>query len=34
VNEPEIKVVNFGGELGYNIGEKFSLITGLTFNQY
>lgn len=34
VNEPEIKVVNFGGELGYNIGEKLSLITGLTFNQY
>lgn len=34
VNEPEIKVVNFGGELGYNIGEKFSLISGLTFNQY
>ena len=34
VNEPEIKVTNFGGELGYNIGEKFSLITGLTFNQY
>jgi hypothetical protein len=34
VNEPEIKVVNFGGALGYNIGEKFSLISGLTFNQY
>ncbi len=28
------EVVNFGGELGYNIEEKFSLITGLTFNQY
>jgi|CXWL01.1.fsa_nt_gi hypothetical protein len=34
VNEREIKVVNFGGELGFNIHEKFSLITGLTFNQY
>ncbi len=34
LNEAEIKVTNFGGELGYNIGEKFSLITGLTFNQY
>ncbi|MEI2737903.1 MAG: hypothetical protein V9F01_03870 [Chitinophagaceae bacterium] len=34
VNESEIKVVNFGGELGFNIHEKFSLITGLTFNQY
>ena len=26
--------MNFGGELGFNIHEKFSLITGLTFNQY
>lgn len=34
VNEPKMNVLNFGGELGYNIGEKFSLITGLTFNQY
>lgn len=34
VNEPEIKVIHFGGELGFNIEEKFSLITGLTFNQY
>lgn len=34
VNEPQIKVTNFGGELGYNIGEKFSLITGVQFNQY
>ncbi|MBK8301532.1 MAG: hypothetical protein WAQ93_04060 [Chitinophagaceae bacterium] len=34
VNEKEIKVVNFGGEFGFAIHEKFSLITGLTFNQY
>lgn len=34
VNEREMKVVNFGGEVGFNIHEKFSLITGLTFNQY
>lgn len=34
VNESQIKVVNFGGEVGFNIHEKFSLITGLTFNQY
>ncbi len=34
VNEKEIKVTNFGGELGFAIHEKFSIITGLTFNQY
>ncbi|MDZ4796157.1 MAG: hypothetical protein SGI83_17905 [Bacteroidota bacterium] len=34
VNEREIKVTNFGGELGFAIHEKFSLITGLTFNQF
>ena len=34
LNEREIKVVNFGGELGFAIHEKLSLITGLTFNQY
>lgn len=34
VNESRINVVNFGGELGYSINEKFSVITGLTFNQY
>jgi hypothetical protein len=34
VNESKINVVNLGGELGYNIGEKFSLLSGLTFNQY
>jgi hypothetical protein len=34
VNESRINVVNFGGELGYTIHEKLSLVTGLTFNQY
>jgi hypothetical protein len=34
VNESQIKVLNFGGELGYNIEEKFSLITSLSVNQY
>jgi len=34
VNEREIKVVNFGGEFGFAIHEKVSLISGLTFNQY
>ncbi|HLG41202.1 MAG TPA: hypothetical protein VI461_16090 [Chitinophagaceae bacterium] len=34
VNEEQINVLNFGGELGYNVEEKFSLITSLSFNQY
>jgi len=34
VTEPVIKVVNFGGELGYTLQEKLSVITGLQFNQY
>lgn len=34
VNERRINVLNLGGELGYNIEEKFSLITSLSFNQY
>ncbi|HMT75120.1 MAG TPA: hypothetical protein PKA77_13695 [Chitinophagaceae bacterium] len=34
VNEPEMDVVNFGGEVGYTVQEKFSLISGVQFNQY
>lgn len=34
INEPEMKVFNFGGELGYTIGETFSIISNLQFNQY
>jgi hypothetical protein len=34
VNESRINVVNLGGELGYTIHEKFSVIAGLSFNQF
>jgi hypothetical protein len=34
VNEARINVLNLGGELGYNVEEKFSVITSLSFNQY
>jgi hypothetical protein len=34
VNASRINVLNFGGELGYNIEEKFSLLTSLSFNQF
>jgi hypothetical protein len=34
VNAKRINVLNLGGELGYNVEEKFSLVTGLSFNQY
>ncbi|PZR26874.1 MAG: hypothetical protein DI535_12790 [Citrobacter freundii] len=29
-----VNVLNLGGELGYNVEEKFSVITSLQFNQY
>ena len=34
VNEEGLNVLNFGGKLGYNVEEKFSVITSLSFNQY
>lgn len=34
VYEPEMKAINIHGELGYTVGEKFSLKTGLTVNKY
>jgi hypothetical protein len=34
VNERQVKVLHWGGEIGYNIEEKFSLVAGFTFNQY
>lgn len=34
VYEPKMNVVNFGGQVGFTKGEKFSLITGIDFNQY
>lgn len=34
VNAKRINVLNLGGELGYNVEEKFSIISSLTFNQF
>lgn len=34
IYEPDMNVVNFGGEIGYTIGETFSMITNLQFNKY
>jgi hypothetical protein len=34
LNESQMNVLHFGGQLGYSVGEKFSLITGVKFNQY
>jgi len=34
VNAERINVLNLGGELGYTVEEKFSLISSLSFNQY
>lgn len=34
LNEPELKIMNFSGELGYTVGEKFSVISNLAFNQF
>jgi hypothetical protein len=34
VNAKRINVLNLGGELGYNVEEKFSVVTSLSFNQF
>lgn len=34
VNEPQINVLTFGGEMGFTFQEKFSLISSLNFDQY
>jgi hypothetical protein len=34
VNEPRINVLNLGGQLGYTVQEKFSVVAGWSFNQY
>lgn len=34
INEPQLKVLNLGGELGYTVGERFSLISNFQINQY
>jgi hypothetical protein len=33
-NEPELKQYSIGGELGYTVGEKFSLISNLSLNGF
>ncbi|MFL5738956.1 MAG: hypothetical protein ACJ75B_01960 [Flavisolibacter sp.] len=34
VKESELKVVNLGGELAYNMGEKFSVVSNLSVNSF
>ncbi len=34
VNEPELKVFSVGGELGYTVGEKFSVVSNLSLNRF
>jgi hypothetical protein len=32
--ESQLKVLHIGAEVGYTVGEKFSLLSNLTINQY
>lgn len=34
INKPNLKALNFSGEIGYNVGESFSLRSGLKLNRY
>jgi hypothetical protein len=34
LNEKQMKVIHLGGEVGYTVGEKFSLVSSLVLNQY
>jgi opacity protein-like surface antigen len=34
INKPRLKALNFNGEIGYNVGEKFSLRSRLELNRY
>lgn len=34
IYEPRLNVLNIGGELGYTVGERFSLISNFFINQY
>lgn len=34
VYEPQMKVLHLGSEIGFTVGEKFSLVSSFTFNQY
>jgi outer membrane receptor protein involved in Fe transport len=34
LKESELKVFNLGGELGYTVGEKFSVVSNLSLNRF
>ena len=34
IYEPSMKAIHFGGELGYNEAEKFSVLAGINVNKY
>ena len=34
INEPRLNVLNLGGELGYTVGERFSVVSNFQFNQF
>ncbi len=34
INEPRLNVLNIGGEIGYTVGERFSVLSNLQINQY
>lgn len=34
INESQMKVLHLGGEIGFTVGEKFSVISNLAINQY
>ena len=34
LNERQMKAIHLGGEVGYTVGEKFSLTSSITFNQF
>lgn len=34
INEPRMNVVNLGGEIGYTVGERFSVISNFNLNKY
>jgi hypothetical protein len=34
IKESQLKVVNFGAELGYTVGEKFSVVSNISINNF
>lgn len=34
LNKPDLKAINFSGEIGYTVGEKFSLRSSMSLNRY